>query len=134
VDEEENLLFANKSLLEHFRLTSSAFWKKSDSIIPANIADTFHEKHNAVLKCNHRIQSIVKSPMADGKEHVYQVIVFPIRNTGTSNMVGGEALDITESYNARQEEKKSKRTANAYEQGNFGSNMGLEYSDRAHIL
>ncbi len=106
IDEDENLLFANKSLLEYFHLDTTAFGKKLNSILPAIIADTFHEKHKVVLKGNRQDHSIIKSLMADGKEHVYQVIVFPVHGAASGMMVGGEALDITESYNARQEEKK----------------------------
>jgi PAS domain S-box-containing protein len=106
MDEDENLVFANSSLLEYFNLDPSAFGKKLSSIIPGPIASIFNEKHNLVLRCNRQDQSIIKSLMADGKEHVYQVIVFPVNAAGTGMMVGGEALDITQSYNARQEEKK----------------------------
>jgi len=105
IDEDENLMFANKSLLEHFHLDRAAFGKNLNSVISGPAANIFSEKHNLVLKCNRRDQSIVKSTMADGKEHVYQVTVFPIHGAAPGMMVGGEALDITESYIARQEEK-----------------------------
>jgi len=106
IDEDENLMFANRSLLEYFNLAPTAFGRKLDSLISGPIARIFHDKHNQVLKFNRQDQSIVKLLMADGNEHVYQVIVFPVDGAGPGKMVGGEALDITESYIARQAEKK----------------------------
>lgn len=105
IDEDENLMFANKSLLEYFQLDPTAFGKNLKSIIPGPTAAIFSEKHKLVLQCNRRDESIVKSLMADGKEHVYQVTVFPIHGAAPGMMVGGQALDITESYITRQEEK-----------------------------
>lgn len=107
IDENENLMFANKSMLEHFHLDPAAFGTNLNSIIPGPTANIFSEKHKLVLKCNRWDQSIVTLLMADGKEHVYQVIVFPIHGAAPGMMVGGEALDITESYIARQEEKET---------------------------
>lgn len=102
IDEDENLMFANRSLLEYFDLTPKDFGRKLSSLIPAPIARIFRDRHNQPLKCDRQDKSIVKSLMADGKEHVFEVIVFPLPGVGTGMMVGGEALDITESYNARQ--------------------------------
>jgi signal transduction histidine kinase len=101
VDNEENLMFANKSLLEYFSVDKEAFGKKLDKIIPLPIAALFHEKHSFVLSGGLQDQGIVKSVMADGKEHVYQVLIFPIGDNVAGRMVGGEALDITEAWHAR---------------------------------
>ena len=107
IDEDENLLFANKSLLQYFNLDRTVFGRKLGSLIPGPIARIFQDKHNHSLNSGLQNKSIVKALMADGKEHVYQVTVFPIHSAGPGKMVGGEALDITASYDARQKEKKA---------------------------
>lgn len=106
VDEDENLVFANSVLLKYFQVDETAFGQKLQEIIPGPIAGMIREKHIHALKCGRQDQSIVKSIMADGKEHVYQVIVFPVRGAGPGTLVGGEALDITDSYQAGQQEKR----------------------------
>jgi PAS domain S-box-containing protein len=107
VDRDENLVFANQSLLNYFKGDETAFGKNMFHLIPTNIAAIFHEKHLSVFKKQIEDHSIVKSLMADGKERVYQLTVFPIHGASPSELVGGEALDITEAYNARQEIKNS---------------------------
>ena len=107
VDKDDNLVFANHSLLNYFRSDETAFGKNIFTLIPFSIAGVFHDKHADVLRKKTPDHSIIKSLMADGKEHVYQITVFPIHGVSSSMMIGGEALDITETYTARQEIKKS---------------------------
>jgi PAS domain S-box-containing protein len=107
VDKNKKLVFANQSLLKYFRGDETAFGKNMFDLMPKSIASIFHEKHKIVFEKKLPDYSIVKSLMADGKELVYQVTVFPIRETTSEMMIGGEALDITEAYNARQEIKKT---------------------------
>jgi PAS domain S-box-containing protein len=107
VDKNKNLVFANQSLLKYFQGDATAFGKNMFDLIPLSIASIFHEKHKIVFKKKLPDHSIVKSLMADGKEIVYQVTVFPIHEGTADMMIGGEALDVTEAYNARQEIKKT---------------------------
>jgi PAS domain S-box-containing protein len=104
VDKEENLVFANKALLDYFQTDESVFGKKLTGIIPGPIAGMIREKHQN-LRHGSQDRSVIKCQMADGKEHVYQVIVFPVGLESPDSLVGGEALDITEAYLAREQEK-----------------------------
>ena len=105
VDKEDNLQYANKSLLEYFRVNETAYGKKLADIIPGPLAGIIREKHLA-LQYKKEDRSIVKFRLDDGEEHIYQVVVFPIHGAAPDSLVGGGALDITESYRARQEEKR----------------------------
>jgi PAS domain S-box-containing protein len=107
VDKNKNLVFANESLLKYFHGDATAFGKNMFDLIPLSIASIFHEKHKIVFEKKLPDYSIVKSLMADGKEVVYQITVFPIHMATADMMIGGEALDVTEAYNARQEIKKT---------------------------
>jgi PAS domain S-box-containing protein len=106
VDKEENLIFANKGLLDYFQKDESVFGKKLSAIIPGPIAGIIREKHLA-LQHSSQGRSIVKCQMADGIEHIYQVIVFPVEDGSSKTLIGGEALDVTEAHLAREEEKKA---------------------------
>jgi PAS domain S-box-containing protein len=107
VDNDKKLIFANHSLLNYFQGDDTAFGKNIFHLIPTSLAVIFHEKHTMVVKKGLPDHSIIKSMMADGKEHVYQITVFPINTISAETMIGGEALDITKSYNARQEIRKT---------------------------
>jgi PAS domain S-box-containing protein len=106
-DKNKKLVFANQSLLSYFNGDESAFGKYIIHLIPATIAIIFLEKHATVLKEKLKDHSIVKCIMADGRQHVYQVTVFPIQGKSSETMIGGEAMDITETYNARNEIRKT---------------------------
>ena len=106
VDRNGKLVFANQSLLKYFKGDEKAFGSNIFRLIPTNIADIFHEKHLVALKKKQAQHSIIKSFMADGREHVYQVTIFPIHGAEGEIIVGGEALEITEAYHAREEIKK----------------------------
>ena len=107
VDRDEKLLFANKSLLRYFNGDEKAYGNNIFDLIPASIATFFHRKHQSVLAKKIPIQSIVRSLMSDGKEHVFQVTVFPIHPASPDMKIGGEALDVTESWVTRQEEMEA---------------------------
>jgi len=105
VDQKDNLVYANKSLLDYFQANESAYGRKLADIIPGPLAGMIREKHRA-LQSKKEDRSIVKFRLDDGEEHVYQVVVFPVLGASPDSLVGGGALDITESYRARQEEKR----------------------------
>jgi len=105
VDRDENLVFGNKALMDYFHADESAFGKKLAEIIPGPIAAVIREKHLSLRK-RKEDRSIVKCQMNDGIEHVYQVIVFSVGHVSSGGLIGGGALDITEAYQAREEEKR----------------------------
>ena len=94
VDEDENLMFANRPWLSYFELDESAFGKALNSIIPEAIAGMLAEKHNIVLRCNRQDRSIVRSLIPNERGYGYQVTVFPIRGVGPGRIIGGEAIPL----------------------------------------
>jgi len=106
VDSAENLVFANKALLKYFQGDESAFGKNMFQLIPHAIATIFHQKHATVFRKKNPDLSIVKSLMADGKEKVFQISVFPVSDGHGKMLVGGKALDITDAYRSREKIKK----------------------------
>jgi PAS domain S-box-containing protein len=107
VDKDENLLFANQSLLQYFNGDESAFGKNIFNLIPESIASVFHRRHMAVIGKTLPVHSLIRSLMADGKEHIFQVTVFPIHQEGEDMKIGGEALDVTETWLTKQAVKEA---------------------------
>ena len=107
MDENENVIYANKSLLNYFGLNENILHQNIYKVLPKAIADTVHDKHQTVIEFDRPYTSVLKSVMANGKNHIFQVTAFPIRGTTSGKLVGGEALDITESYRINQQLKKT---------------------------
>ncbi len=107
VDEDEKVVYANQGLLNYFNTDGKILNKPLYRVLPKPIADAGHEKHKWVLENNLPHSSILKSSMADGKEHIFHVTTFPVNGECTKKMVGGQAWDITESYQAKLQLKKT---------------------------
>ena len=109
VDKDENLLFANQALMRYFSGSESSYGQNIFKLIPESIASVFHRKHMAVLDKRRPVLGIVRSLMADGREHIFQVTVFPIPGETGDLRIGGEALDVTEDWLTKPEIKETSR-------------------------
>lgn len=107
VDEDEKVVYANQGLLNYFNTDEKILNKPIYRVLPKSIADACREKHKWVLENDLPHSSLFKSSMADGKEHIFHVTSFPVNGECTSKMVGGQAWDITESYEAKLQLKKT---------------------------
>ena len=107
INEEDKLIYANRRLLDYFHADKTVLNKFVHHILPKPIADASREKHKWVLENDLPHSSILRSLLADGKEHVFDVNVFPVRGDCPKKMVGGQAWDITESWQAKGQLKKT---------------------------
>jgi PAS domain S-box-containing protein len=131
VDQDEKVVYANQGVLDYFGADDSVLNKPIHHILPRSIADAGHERHKWVLENNRPLNSVLKSPLADGDEQFFHVTTFPLdcspyangngfgkakgdaNGTGIANgngygkMVGGQAWNITESYQAKLELKRA---------------------------
>lgn len=105
VDNSGRLVFANKGLLDHLQVGESVFGKPLSAIMPGSIAEMILERLELPPNFT-RDQRTVKCRLADGAEHIFRIIVFPVEGGVSGTLVGGEALDVTEAYRAREEEKR----------------------------
>ena len=106
IDGHAKLLFANESLLKYFHKSESVIGENVLELIPASISDSVYQSHQWVAKTGQPHHSIIKTKLADGKEHVFQLTVFPILGLSSTPLLGGKAIDITQSYHTRQQVKK----------------------------
>lgn len=107
VDEKENVVYANKGLLDHLGADERVLNRNIYDILPKPIADAGHEKHTWVLENKLPHSSILKSPQKDGSEQVFHVTTFPVKGTHAEKLVCGQAWNITESYQAKALLKKN---------------------------
>ncbi|MDP4245567.1 MAG: PAS domain-containing protein [Bacteroidota bacterium] len=107
VDQREQVVYANKGLLDYFRTDETILNQPVDRVLPDSIAEAAHEKHQWVLENDQPHSSILKSSLADGQEHIFHVTTFPVNGGDAGKMVGGQAWDITESYRAKLQLKKT---------------------------
>jgi PAS domain S-box-containing protein len=105
VDKDEKVVYANRGLLAYFGTDETVLNKHIYHILPRSIADAGHEKHKWVMENNLPHSSILKSQLADGQEQIFHVTAFPV--DGDRKMVGGQAWNITESYQAKLELKRA---------------------------
>jgi PAS domain S-box-containing protein len=107
VDEEEKVIYANKGLLDYFGADERVLGRNIYDILPKFVADAGHNKHAWVLENNLPHTSILKSPPINGEERVFHVTTFPANGDGSMKMIGGQAWEITESYQAKFQLKKT---------------------------
>ena len=107
VDEDEKLVYANQGILDYFHADGNILNKPVYHVLPKAIADLGHEKHKWVLENNLSHSSILKSSLADGKQHIFHVTTFPVKGEAEKRLVGGQAWNITESYHAKAQLKRA---------------------------
>ena len=102
VNEDARLLYANASFFQYLSLDETAIGKNILGIVPKVIADALENKHREVLKTNlpQRVQE--KMFLADGAMMVFWISLFPIQSVNGKKMIGGEAINITERFQAEE--------------------------------
>ena len=77
IDEDSNLVYANRPLLEYFHGWKEVIGKNLSMFIPQPLFLALQEKHDFALREQKAEHAIIKSIMSDDKEHVFRVSVFP---------------------------------------------------------
>ena len=107
VDEEEKVLYANQGLLDYFGADKTVLNRNIYEVLPRTVADAGHEKHKWVLENNLPHNSILRSTQVNGQEQLFNVTTFPVKGEKAEKLVCGQAWNITESYQAKLELKKT---------------------------
>jgi PAS domain S-box-containing protein len=102
VDEDANLLYANASFFKHLNLEKNAIGKNILSLVPKEIAIALENKHKQVLKTGSPQRAQEKMFLADGTRLVFWINLFPVQSINGNNIIGGEAINITERFKAEE--------------------------------
>lgn len=102
----ENIHYLNPAYLKTYHLKKEDIGKPASEALLKTIAQQTCENDVLVCQTNQPIKTIEKNSTPDKKEHVYQVIKFPIVSDGQT-YVGGWAIDITEEIQLRENLKIS---------------------------
>ncbi|MGE3776891.1 MAG: MEDS domain-containing protein [Pirellulaceae bacterium] len=110
-DAEGRYIFANDAAVEAFRTPRSLLYGKTDQdVFPPATASAFREHDLQALATNSGIQVIETLEHANGREHQSLVAKFPIpARDGTTTLIGGVAIDVTEQKNAEKAVRDSER-------------------------
>jgi len=100
VNEDSELLYANASFFRYLNIDKAAIGKNVLSIVPKEIVTTLENKHRHVLKTGLPQRAQEKMFLADGTQHVFWINLFPVESIDGIKMIGGEAINITERYEA----------------------------------
>ena len=100
VNEDAELLYANASFFKYLDIGKTAIGKKILDIVPKEIAATLENKHRQVLKTGLPQRTQEKMFLADGTQRIFWINLFPVEFTDGCKIIGGEAINITERYEA----------------------------------
>lgn len=109
-DAEGYYVYANRGLLERFKLPVSEVVGKNASIfVGEDKAQEMHERDLAILAGNETVTHVEKLSMQGGQEHFWLSYRFPVQQHGV-RLLGGLAIEITESkrYEQQLEEYQDK--------------------------
>lgn len=98
IDEDENLVFANKVFNDFFKIDKKAFNSPIADLLPEKVVAFLYEKHKEVFTRGKAVRTIQKVPLADGTTLVFLVNIFPIEGVASKKMIGGHAINIAEKY------------------------------------
>ena len=119
-DSEGRYVYANEAAFQTFRVTREELYGKTDEeVFPPETAAKFRENDRRALRGETGLQIVEALLHEDGIVHHSYVSKFPIpRKDGTSPLVGGIAIDITDQMRAeaalRQREEEAGRQKDAF--------------------
>lgn len=99
-DRESRMIYCNKSYLETLNIPENFRGKTIFDLFEREVAEQYIQTIRAVADENRVIETIESAPRRDGKIGEFLVYKFPIEDAQGQRLVGGVALDRTESRRA----------------------------------
>lgn len=96
VDEEANLIFANKPFLNYFRQDENILNKKITEFLPPAVSDSLYSKHLKVLQTKMFEEFSEEGRLADGSAIHFRINLFLTEDNSGKKMVAGIASDQTD--------------------------------------
>lgn len=99
VDEDANLVFANRAFYQYFGLNEKDSVNKNIvDLLPGPVANALHEKHIQVLQTGMPVEMVEKVKWADGTNFIFHINIFPIEGVTSKKMLGGHAVNLADKY------------------------------------
>jgi len=98
--------YLNPAYLKTYRLKKEVIGKSVFDIFPEPIAQQICDNNELVMRTAQSIKTIERAITPDGKEHIYQVVKFPVESDD-GTFIGGWAIDLTEEISLRENLRKS---------------------------
>jgi PAS domain S-box-containing protein len=98
--------YLNPAYLKIYHLKKEVIGKSVFDIFPHSIAQQICDNNDLVMQTVQSIKTIERAITPDGKEHIYQVVKFPV-DSDDGTYIGGWAIDLTEEISLRENLRKS---------------------------
>jgi PAS domain S-box-containing protein len=98
--------YLNPAYLKTYHLMREDIGKSIFDIFPNSIAQHICENNELVIQTNQPIKTIERGITPDQKEHIYQVVKFPV-HSDEETYIAGWAIDLTEEIALRENLNKS---------------------------
>lgn len=102
LNEKNQIVYANKSLLAHFGTSLEAIQKNIYQLLSKQVLEVLISAHDNSRKNKTFFSSVFRSPRADRNGRVFKVTTFPIGH----EQIAGEAEDITVAWQREEELKR----------------------------
>lgn len=106
-DEDGHALFINDLARQIWKLDDTYRFKHLYELFPEHIAEEFLASDKVVFETNQPIAFVAPSIRKDGSPGFYMLHKFLLPFNTTKRLIAGQAIDITEEINMREELKKS---------------------------
>ena len=105
-DVKGTIRYVNPAYLKTYHLRKEHIGKSVFDIFPKAIAQQIRENNDLVKQTNQPIKTIERGITPDEKEHIYQVVKFPV-SSDDEIYIAGWAIDLTEEIELRESLNKS---------------------------
>jgi len=100
-DTNSIIRYLNPAYLKNYHLKKEDIGKPSCEVFGSFFTKSFCENNELFLQTNQVLKTIERGITPDNKEHVYEVVRFPIKSDGKT-FIGGWAIDITDEIQLRE--------------------------------
>lgn len=112
LDEQGCFRYMNSFYMKAFGLSPDDIGRSIYDFYPAHLCDSYARANQQVWESNHPMEFMEEGIAADGKTIILQVFKFPLGVENGSRLLGGTALDITQSIHTREELTRSNERYN----------------------
>lgn len=106
-DEDGYAIFMNKLAKQIWRIDETYHYKHMNELFPRRHADQFLASDKTVLETNRAISFVISSTRMDGSPGYFMLQKYLLPINTTKRIIAGQAIDITEEINTREELRKS---------------------------